>query len=82
MANFTGGMAICPFYNRETGLSIYCSLYPDSFESHDDIFASCSISCKFSSSDEKVKYQRRYCLRYYYPYCPLAGLFLSRVNNP
>lgn len=71
MPNYTGGVAVCPFYQRESGLSIICEGYSPEQQ----------VSMKFNSSKEKLRWQREYCLRFYYPRCPLAATVLAHYHR-
>lgn len=67
MANYTGGMSVCPFYEREARLSIVCQGFSETQQ----------LGMKFASEAEKLKWQREYCLRFYYPRCPVAATMLG-----
>ena len=71
MPNYTGGVSVCPFYQREANLSITCEGFSPEQE----------ISMKFSSSKEKLKWQREYCLRFYYPRCLIAATVLEHYRR-
>lgn len=71
MSNLSGGMAICPFYDRETSLSIGCSIDISSPQDFD-------ISLKFKDISNKCSFQKRYCLTYTYAACPVAKVLLAR----
>lgn len=71
MANYTGGMAVCPFYQRESRLSIICEGYCEDQQ----------VGMKFRTEEEKRAWQREYCLRFYYPRCPLAATVLAHYRG-
>mgnify|MGYP005760012999 CR=1 FL=1 len=71
MANYTGGMAVCPFYQRESRLSIICEGYCEEQQ----------VGMKFRTEAEKRAWQREYCLRFYYPRCPLAATVLAHYRG-
>lgn len=71
MSNYSGGMAICPFYRREAKLSIICEGYTEKQQ----------LGMKFENEKEKLRWQQEYCLRYYYPRCPLAGAVLNHYRQ-
>lgn len=71
MPNFTGGMAVCPFYVREAKYSIYCAYDPC------DIQDIACVSLKFGSVDSKFEHQRKRCLSYNYPRCPVARAYFA-----
>ena len=82
MSNYSGGVSVCPFYVKESGLSMQCAENPEKCEETEvDALNQCSISLKFPSSKAKLKHQREYCLRFNYPYCPLAAFYLTRVHK-
>ena len=53
MPNYTGGMSICPFYQRESRLSIVCEGYCQEQQ----------IGMKFRTEAEKLQWQQKYCMR-------------------
>ena len=71
MSNYSGGMAICPFYQREARLSIICEGYTPQQ----------NLMMRFESEAEKQRWQQEYCLRYYYPRCPLAATILHHYRQ-
>src|SRR5699024_7976406 len=52
MPNYSGGMAICPFYAREAQYSIFCAYDPC------DIQDVGGVALKFRSVEGKVAHQR------------------------
>lgn len=71
MPNYTGGMSICPFYQRESRLSIVCEGYCQEQQ----------IGMKFRTEAEKIQWQQKYCLRFYYPRCPVAATVLWHYQD-
>lgn len=71
MPNYSGGVAVCPFYQRESGRSIICEGYAPEQQ----------VSMKFNSGKEKLRWQQEYCLRFYYPRCPLAATVLAHYRQ-
>ena len=71
MPNYTGGMSICPFYQRESRLSIVCEGYCEEQQ----------IGMKFRTEEEKLQWQQKYCLRFYYPRCPVAATVLWHYQD-
>ena len=71
MPNYTGGMSICPFYQRESRLSIVCEGYCQEQQ----------IGMKFRTEAEKLQWQQKYCLRFYYPRCPVAATVLWHYQD-
>lgn len=72
MPNYFGGMAICPFYYRESKLSISCSIdisLPQEFD----------IALRFRDETNKRSFICRYCLTYTYAACPVAKVLLARI---
>ncbi len=63
MGNYTGGArAICPFYQREAGLSVTC-----------EGAEGCSnLMIRFASKEEKRRWQIRFCETFSYLRCPFA----------
>lgn len=82
MPNYSGGVSVCPFYCRESDLTISCG-NDNALTTTDssDPLKDCVLSVKFKSSETKLEYQKKYCLRYYYPYCPLAAFLLNRERK-
>lgn len=83
MPNYVGGMSVCPFYLREADNSICCHENPSSHEDGtvnplDDVV----IMARFANPSSKLNYEKNFCLRYYYPYCPIASVLIARESLP
>ena len=71
MPNYAGGMSICPFYAREAQYTIFCCYDPC------DIQDVGSVALKFRSVEGKVAHQRKRCMSYNYPRCPVARAYFG-----
>lgn len=71
MPNYSGGMSICPFYTREAQYTIFCAYDPC------DIQDVGSVALKFRSVEGKAAHQRKRCLSYNYPRCPIARAYFA-----
>lgn len=75
MSNWSGGLVICPFYNREAKNSISCTHNESDTQNAYDIWL------RFPDSYTKFIYKRNYCSRYYYPNCEVAKMFFRKLEG-
>jgi hypothetical protein len=71
MPHFNGGMAVCPFYERESRLSIVCEGDSESR----------NFGIKFRSEEDKCDWEKKYCLGFFYSQCPMAAALLRQYRE-
>lgn len=70
---------ICPFYKSETQGRILCCLLPEStkrIKSGDGLYG-----VGFQSPGDKKAYKKKYCKGYNFATCPLAEVFMRKVDK-
>ncbi len=64
MPQFVGSMSMCPFYQCEKTSHITCEGTEEAQY----------IKLSFSTSKEKMDWQRKYCLKEHYKSCPICQI--------